>query len=261
MVHPPEPTQLTLGAGVDYVREVQSGPSLVWHVVRIDLGIDGIAIEGPDADATLRLPLIATQPSKALAPHEWVLAFSAGAFTPSASEGQPVAPLGRATTRGVTLPNGGGPETASTLQVRPGLPAVIDAKSSGGAFTEVSSECDLLRAGAVLADLATCPDASANKARLGIGLDKTGRTMWVAMADGRLAKSSVGVTATQLAEKLKSVGADRAAQFTSGDMVTMSARFPGSQAPTVLGTPVSDGVPGREPVVGYIVGVKAAPRL
>lgn len=257
MVAQPGPTQLTLASGVEYTRSVQSSPNRVWHVVTVDLLAEGLEVQGPQADPTLALPLRAMSATEAVLANQWTLGFGAGAFLPKAAEGEPLAPVGRAFARGVSLQPTAATPKSPVLVLRAGAPATLSAQPAGDGDTQIESLAELLSAGKVVAS-ATDND---ELPRLGVGLDGAGRTMYVAMVDGYLSKSSKGATALELAEKLKAAGAVNAAEFARDEAVGMAAVFPGTTAPAAVGTPVACGMPGHQPALGYVLGLKAAARL
>lgn len=273
MVAQPAPTHITLANGVEYTRSTQSDPNHVWHIVKVDLSAEGLEVQGPEVDATLALPLRAMPATEAVAKNHWVLAFGAGASL-AANAGEPTAPEFGVSSRGVAVPAKGDEAGNPVLQFQLGMPAVLAPTFKGSsATTSVVADGWLLREGNAVKPCyvgePTCSnghdgvlwETRAPQARLGIGLDAAGKTMYIAMIDGRLAKSSQGATAQELAIKLKSLGAVNAAQFAHGDAVGMAAVLPGTTEGTVVGTPVAGGVPGREPALGFVLGLKAAPRL
>ncbi len=264
MVVQPAPTSITLAQGVEYTRTTESDPKRVWHIVKVDLMADGLEVQGAEADVALALPLRAMPATEAVAKNHWVLGFGAGVSLP-AKAGELTAPRAMARTRGTTLGGASNVKDESVkdqlfLALPPHAPASLTAASNNDAITGLWSEISLLKQ-AALSPLASGNERNETTSRLGIGLDASGRTMYIAMIDGRLASSSKGATAHELAEKLKSLGAVNAAQFAHGDAVGMAAALPGNTEPTMVGTPVAGGVPGREPALGFVLGLKALPRL
>lgn len=75
--------------------------------------------------------------------------------------------------------------------------------------------------------------------RTAVGFSADGLTMWLVVVDGRTS-SSVGMTYLDLANYMKSLGADDALNLDGGGSSTMVTRMPGTTALSVRNTP-SDG--------------------
>jgi peptidoglycan hydrolase-like protein with peptidoglycan-binding domain len=75
--------------------------------------------------------------------------------------------------------------------------------------------------------------------RTAVGFSADGLTMWLVVVDGRTS-SSVGMTYLDLANYMKSLGADDALNLDGGGSSTMVTRMPGATALSVRNTP-SDG--------------------
>ncbi|MBE1491916.1 golvesin C-terminal-like domain-containing protein [Plantactinospora soyae] len=75
--------------------------------------------------------------------------------------------------------------------------------------------------------------------RTAVGFSADGLKMWMVVVDGR-ATNSVGMTYVELANYMKSIGADDAINLDGGGSSTMVARMPGDTSVSVRNTP-SDG--------------------
>ena len=75
--------------------------------------------------------------------------------------------------------------------------------------------------------------------RTAVGFSEDGLTMWLVVVDGR-SSSSVGMTYVELANYMKSLGADDAINLDGGGSSTLVARMPGATSVSVRNTP-SDG--------------------
>jgi peptidoglycan hydrolase-like protein with peptidoglycan-binding domain len=92
--------------------------------------------------------------------------------------------------------------------------------------------------------------------RTAIGFSADGTRVWLVTVDGR-SDASVGMTYVELANLMKSLGADDALNLDGGGSTTMVAQMPGDDAPSVRNAP-SDGV--QRPVPNGLGFVTAAPR-
>ncbi|GAA0896337.1 phosphodiester glycosidase family protein [Virgisporangium aurantiacum] len=87
--------------------------------------------------------------------------------------------------------------------------------------------------------------------RTAIGFSADGLTMWLVVVDGR-STASVGMTYVELANYMKSLGADDALNLDGGGSTTLVARMPGATGVSVRNTP-SDGA--QRPVpngIGFV---------
>jgi hypothetical protein len=75
--------------------------------------------------------------------------------------------------------------------------------------------------------------------RTAVGFSADGLKMWMVVVDGR-ATNSVGMTYVELANYMRSIGADDAINLDGGGSSTMVARMPGDSSVSVRNTP-SDG--------------------
>ncbi len=92
--------------------------------------------------------------------------------------------------------------------------------------------------------------------RTAVGFSADGLRMWLVVVDGR-STASVGMTYVELANYMKSLGADDALNLDGGGSTTMVARMPGDTTVSVRNTP-SDGV--QRPVpngIGFISTAQA----
>ncbi|WP_159079101.1 phosphodiester glycosidase family protein [Plantactinospora sp. BC1] len=92
--------------------------------------------------------------------------------------------------------------------------------------------------------------------RTAVGFSADGLTMWMVVVDGR-SGTSVGMTYVELANYMKSLGADDAINLDGGGSSTMVARMPGATSVSVRNTP-SDGA--QRPVpngIGFVSTAQA----
>lgn len=106
-------------------------------------------------------------------------------------------------------------------------------RGDGGATVAIGGNLVLVKDGVI-----DVPSHPLNP-RTAIGFSADGLTMWVVVVDGRTS-SSVGMTYLDLANYMKSLGADDAINLDGGGSSTMVARMPGATALSVRNTP-SDG--------------------
>jgi hypothetical protein len=96
-----------------------------------------------------------------------------------------------------------------------------------------------------------------NEPRTAIGIDKTGRHLWLVIVDGRQAGYSEGMPLSELTALLREMGANSAMNLDGGGSSTMVLRRDG--AATIVNSPIHTGIPGRERPVGNHLGLRIDP--
>ncbi|MDW5324193.1 phosphodiester glycosidase family protein [Plantactinospora sp. KLBMP9567] len=92
--------------------------------------------------------------------------------------------------------------------------------------------------------------------RTAVGFSADGLTMWMVVVDGR-SSTSVGMTYVELANYMKSLGADDAINLDGGGSSTLVARMPGATSVSVRNTP-SDGAQRAVPNgIGFVSTAQA----
>lgn len=93
--------------------------------------------------------------------------------------------------------------------------------------------------------------------RTAVAIDKTGTKVWLVTVDGRQSGYSKGMTLTEFATYLKSVGADRALNLDGGGSTAMAVRNPGDFDVSLFNKP-SDGAERAVSTVLYAVSTAPA---
>jgi peptidoglycan hydrolase-like protein with peptidoglycan-binding domain len=145
---------------------------------------------------------------------------------------------------------GAGAEALADLRVGDAVDVNYRPASAVDANVAITGNLVLLRDGVVVA-----PD-NPRHPRTAIGFSADGTRVWLVTVDGR-SDASVGMTYVELANLMKSLGADDALNLDGGGSTTMVAQMPGDDAPSVRNAP-SDGV--QRPVPNGLGFVTAAPR-
>ncbi len=145
---------------------------------------------------------------------------------------------------------GAGAEALAGLRVGDRVDVNYRPDSAVDATVAITGNLVLLRDGVVVA-----PD-SLSQPRTAVGFSADGTRIWLVTVDGR-SDTSVGMTYVELANLMKSLGADDALNLDGGGSTTMVAQMPGDDAVSVRNTP-SDGA--QRPVPNGLGFVTTAPR-
>lgn len=100
------------------------------------------------------------------------------------------------------------------------------------------------------------PNAKQRAPRTAVATDATGEKVFLVTVDGRQKGYSNGMTLTEFAEYLVSIGANRALNFDGGGSTTMAVRYPGTTAVKLANSP-SDGK--ERSVSAILMAVSTAP--
>jgi hypothetical protein len=93
--------------------------------------------------------------------------------------------------------------------------------------------------------------------RTAVGLDAARKKVWLVVVDGRQPGLSEGASLTELAHRLRALGAADAINLDGGGSAALVIAEQGR--PRVLNSPIHTGVPGRERPSANHLGVRAAP--
>lgn len=126
-----------------------------------------------------------------------------------------------------------GADALAAVKVGDAVGVNYQPRGGDGAQVAIGGNLVLVRDGAV-----NVPEHPRNP-RTAVGFSADGLTMWLVVVDGR-STLSVGMTYLELANFMKSLGADDALNLDGGGSTTMVARMPGDTAVTVRNKP-SDG--------------------
>lgn len=244
--------------GVHYARQVRQSPRpMVIHLVQVDLRAEGISLLVTPGDPKAELPLSARTTSQFLEEFNLQLAVNGDGFTPWRSNspldvypksGDGVAPIGLAASQGVqysTLT-----DSEPVLYISRNNRAQFNS-TGGKIFNAISGNLLLVARGAVIPDLGDTPEP-----RTALALDRRGRTLLILVVDGRQPGYSEGATLDELAAMILEFGGYTGMNMDGGGSSTLvrESLTGGAQA---LNSPVDQGIPGRERVVGNHLGIYA----
>lgn len=255
----PESGSQSIFKGILYHREVRDSPRpMVIHVVTVDLRASGISLLVTPGDPQADLPLKARTTSEFLDQFGVQLAINGDSFTPWRSNsmldyyphsGDPVEPIGFAASKGTVYSDESEDQPvlhfSRTNQARFGSPP-------GKTYNAIAGNLMIVKDGRVQPDLET-----ETEPRTAIGLDKRGKTLVIVVVDGRQPGYSEGATLEELASILVENGAYTAMNLDGGGSSTLVIEKGGR--PSVLNSPINNGVPGSERPVGNHLGIFAEP--
>ncbi len=259
LVPPPQPEpRREIAPGIVYERRVEPAVPRVEHWARVSIeDVEVVITEGDDEE----LPLVGQTTSGFAEREGLTLAINGGFFDPWEAglldpypkEGERVAPLGFAASRGHVY--GRVAPNTSTLYVNEDGSVSFDEPAQ--VWGALSGGCMLVSRGR-RADANGCPLPKLNDKRhprTAVGLTEDRRTLILLVVDGRQRRRSAGATLDELADLLVAEGAHEAVNFDGGGSSVLVARG-ASGGVEVLSTPISGGVPGNERVVGSHLGVR-----
>lgn len=257
----PQPAEQSqeLFQGVYYSRQVRQSPRpMVIHVVQVDLRAEGLSLLVTPGDPEADRPLSARTTSQFLEDFNLQLAVNGDGFTPWRSNtpldiyprsGDGVAPVGLAASQGVQYSDFTDNEPVLYL----GRNNRAQFNSPGGKiYNAISGNLMLVSRGQALSGL----DGSAEP-RTALALDRRGRTLLIVVVDGRQPGYSEGATLAELAALIVEFGGYMGMNLDGGGSSTLVRAGSGGNA-QLLNSPVDQGIPGRERVVGNHLGVYAA---
>jgi peptidoglycan hydrolase-like protein with peptidoglycan-binding domain len=138
-----------------------------------------------------------------------------------------------------------GADALAALKV--GDPVSVNYRPRGGDGAQVAIGGNLV----LVRDGVVTTTSHPRNPRTAVGFSADGLTMWLVVVDGR-STASVGMTYVELANYMKSLGADDALNLDGGGSSTLVARMPGATSVSVRNTP-SDGA--QRPVpngIGFV---------
>jgi hypothetical protein len=259
LIPPPDATPpREVAPGITYERRIAAEVPRVEHWARVRLeAVEVVITEGDDQE----LPLVGQTTSAFAERNGLSLAINGGFFDPWEAglidpypkEGERVAPLGFAASRGHVY--GRGAPNASTLYVN--KDGSVSFEKPPQVWSALSGGCMLVVDGQpTRADACALPKLNDKRQpRTAVGLTEDRKTLILLVVDGRQRRRSAGATLDELAELLSAEGAFDAVNLDGGGSSVLVARE-GSGEIEVLSTPISAGIPGNERVVGSHLGVR-----
>ncbi|MEN8173309.1 MAG: phosphodiester glycosidase family protein [Chloroflexota bacterium] len=256
----PSPIEEEIFQGITYTRDVYTSPHLALiHVIKIDLQEPGIRILVTPGNPKVDLPLKGRTTSDFLNDFDLQVAINGDGFTPWHSNtffdyyphrGDPVDVIGFAASEGTVYSHDTDKEPSlyfsRTNQARFNTPI-------GGSYNVISGNLMLVKNGKALRNLGTSPSP-----RTAVALDRANRHLILVVVDGRQPGYSEGISLSTLAEVLIFHGSYTAMNMDGGGSSTLVVEGLFGNA-NILNSPVNNGIPGRERVVGNHLGIFAKP--
>jgi len=242
---------------VEYARKVKLQPRpMVIHVVTIDMRTPGLRfLVTPPDDRGSDLPLRARTTSEFLEEFDVQIAINGDGFSPWWSRGpadfyphtgDPVRPRGDTASRGKVYWSTSDPFPTLYINSRNRLSFDPPAKP----YNAVSGEALLVSGGNVIPDL----NAGELHPRTAIGYSPNGRYLYLVVVDGRQPCYSEGITLAELAELMRTLGAQYAMNLDGGGSSTLVVEGQDGKS-RVLNSPIDNYLPGRERPVANHLGV------
>ena len=242
--------------GITYQKEIKQSPRLmVIHIITINLREKELSFLVTPGNPDRELPIEARTTSQFLDDYDLQLAVNGDGFTPWHSNnpldyyphsGDPVDPIGFAASQGSVYSQSTDNEPvlyiSKTNRARFNNPI-------GGIFNAISGNIMLLRNGQPFLD-----STGESQPRTAIALDKKSRQLILVVVDGRQTGYSEGATLEELVDVLLSYGAYNAMNLDGGGSSTMVIEGSNGQ-PTLLNSPINNGIPGQERPVANHLGV------
>lgn len=257
----PQPAEKSqeLFQGIYYSRQVRQSPRpMVIHVVQVDLRAEGISLLVTPGEPKAELPLTARTTSQFLEDFNLQLAVNGDGFTPWRSNspldvyprnGDRVAPIGLAASQGVQYSDF--TDNEPVLYIGRNNRAQFN-NPGGKIYNAIAGNLMLVARGQILSGL-----DGETQPRTALAIDRRGRTLLILVVDGRQPGYSEGSTLAELAELILEFGGYQGMNMDGGGSSTL-VRAGASGKAQVLNSPIDQGIPGRERVVGNHLGIYAS---
>ena len=243
-----------------YRRVVRVFPRpMIAHVLEIDTKVKAIAFFVTPPDSEGEKPLHARTTSQFLEEFDLQIAINGDKFLPWWSHspvdyyphvGDPVAPVGFTASEGKAYWVGDNTEgTAPTLYINRKNVLSFNNRPDR-VYNAVSGDRMLVLKGELVEDL----DDEELDPRTAIGMNKSGRYLYIVVVDGRQPFYSAGATFAELAKLLIDQGAFTGMSLDGGGSSTMVIEGKNGQ-PMILNSPIDNYIPGRERPVGNHLGI------
>jgi exopolysaccharide biosynthesis protein len=252
--------QQTLFPGIEYSREARSKPRPVMlHVVTIDLKTSGLKI------------IISPKPNNALTTSDFLrkfkvkLAINASYFAPFHENtpwdyyphtGDLVNPIGEVIVNGdrYSLPL---PKWSVLCISQGNIAKILDERTCPqGTIDAVTGREILVENGRPTSEIFGS-DEEKPYPRVAVGVDRSGKKLWLIVVDGKQPLYSEGVTKVELAKLIAELGIDRALNLDGGGSTTLV--MAANNGAKVLNAPIHAKLPTHERPVANHIGFYTIP--
>ena len=260
--HRPQPANETrnLFEGVTYRRESRKSPRpIVLHLATVDLHAPGLRFVTTAAKTDDELPFKGQLTTGFLKENKLSLAVNGDFFHPWQSDnfwdyyphiGDPVDVNGVAASEGKVYSSPKDISVRATLYLSEDNHASLTRPKK--IYTAIGGH-RLLRAGKY-----KWWETPALHPRTAVGIDKTGRYLYILIVDGRQPNYSEGLTPKETADLLMEFGAWDGVNLDGGGSTTMVIAGKDGE-PVILNSPIDQHIPGRERPVANHFGLQARP--
>lgn len=263
----PHSTVEILYQGVTYIRDIRNKPRPVnVHIIKVDLTTPGIAFLVTPGPTNAERPLNTRKTSDFLAEFELQVAINGDFFEPVFSSTSldyyfsgdtSVEVRGFAASRGDIYSQGR--RSAPTFYISAGNHVSFTPPPEGDIYNAISGSVLFIQNGSITLPQRTAPYIIEQHPRSALGLDQSGRYLYLVVIDGRQPNFSEGVTMHEFAEILLEHGVYHALNLDGGGSSTLVIEDKNSK-PRILNSPIYRRVPGREGPVANHLGVYARPK-
>lgn len=240
--------------GVEYTRANFSKPRpLKVHAIRVDLTAPGVEVLVNPASPAGGSTFQAAYATEFLQQYHLQVVVSAGAFWPFARRsGTPVAPTGVAISDGVQWSKPVSNLHALAITRDRHVRLTTDQTALSDAWQAVGGNWITLRGGTNIAESLGLQPSSVG------GHSADGRQLYWLIVDGRQPGWSEGVTASESADLMRSLGATEAIRFDDGSVVTL-ATAGGWTGARLVNRPSHPYITGVQRPIGSLLGIRARP--
>jgi hypothetical protein len=260
---PREAYTAELFQGIVYTRQVHSSPRpLIVHIVEIDLDAPGIRVLVTPGDSSHGLEVPARTTSAFAEEFGVQVAINGGYFKPFRvgnflfdyypHEGDPVDVLGLAISGSKTY--------SLSAEGRPVL-CVLKGRAVIRHFDCPIDTVQALAGNRILVEngITSVGNRGLPSPRTAVAVDKTGKTLWLIVVDGRQRNYSEGVTLAELADIAKALGADQALNLDGGGSSTLVIME--GPSPRTINSPIHKRIPMWQRPVANHLGIYAEPLM
>jgi hypothetical protein len=230
------------------------------HALRVDLDAEGLSLVTDKSNGDRELEVDGLRTSSFLLQTDCQAAINATAFWPLHKEDG-----GEQEIRGLVISDG---EIISRIdEDKPRSAVVINADrraaivdppvDTEGVVTAIGGYGDLLRDGTAIRTQEYAEFVEHLHPRTALGIRDSGRTLILAVVDGRQPGYSEGVSLPELTEILRLLGAVDAVNLDGGGTTTMVIERPQSPAFRLVNRPIEGGAAGTERVSASHLGIRA----